>query len=141
METISRYLLTFLLNSLWQIPLVTAVAMLVCRTLRNGPASHRYAVWVASLLAAMLLPLASLRTVKPVAPVRLTVSYAPPANPSNPPADVPAVNASASRAPASDPRTVSFAQTTARVLLGWYLLFLLFQLVRLARAWNRTLQI
>ena len=28
METISRYLLTFLLNSLWQIPLVTAVAML-----------------------------------------------------------------------------------------------------------------
>jgi beta-lactamase regulating signal transducer with metallopeptidase domain/cell division septation protein DedD len=141
METISRYLLTFLLNSLWQIPLVTAVAMLVCRTLRNGPAAHRYAVWVASLLAAMVLPLASLRTVKPVAPVRLTVSYAPPAIASNPSSDDPAVNASANRAPASDLRIFSFAQTTATVLLGCYLLFLLFQLVRLARAWNRTRQI
>lgn len=30
METIDRCLLTFLLNSLWQIPLVAAVAALAC---------------------------------------------------------------------------------------------------------------
>ena len=43
METVSRYLLTFLLNSLWQIPLAAAVAALACRLMRNGPASHRHA--------------------------------------------------------------------------------------------------
>ena len=37
MEIISRLLLTFLLNSLWQIPLVAAVAWLACRLMRNGP--------------------------------------------------------------------------------------------------------
>jgi len=44
METIS-YLLTFLLNSLWQIPRIAAVAALACRLMRNGPAGHRHAVW------------------------------------------------------------------------------------------------
>src|ERR1035438_2974680 len=62
METISRSLLTFLLNSLWQIPLAALVAALACRMLRRGPASHRHAVWVAALVAAILLPLASVRT-------------------------------------------------------------------------------
>ena len=38
METISRFQLTFLLNSLWQIPLAAAVAALACRLMRNGPA-------------------------------------------------------------------------------------------------------
>src|ERR1039457_6610788 len=52
METISRSLLTFLLNSLWQIPLAALVAALACRMLRRGPASHRHAVWVAALIAA-----------------------------------------------------------------------------------------
>ena len=40
METISRSLLTFLLNSLWQIPLAAGVAALVCRPVRRGPRRH-----------------------------------------------------------------------------------------------------
>ncbi len=35
----SRYLLTFLLNSLWQIPLAAAVAAVACRVMRHGPAA------------------------------------------------------------------------------------------------------
>ena len=65
MEMISRFLLTFLLNSLWQIPLVAAVAALACRLMRNGPAAHRHAVWVAALAAAVLLPLGSIRREQP----------------------------------------------------------------------------
>ena len=76
METISRSLLTFLLNSLWQIPLATAVAALACRFMRNGPAGHRHAVWVAALIAAVLLPLASIRP-RQSAPLPVAVSYAP----------------------------------------------------------------
>src|SRR5260370_41738346 len=59
METISHYLLTFLLNSVWQIPLIAIVAAVVCRLMRQGPASHRHAIWVATLLMAGLLPLAN----------------------------------------------------------------------------------
>ena len=36
METISRSLLTFLLNSLWQVPVAVAVAALACRCMRRG---------------------------------------------------------------------------------------------------------
>ena len=49
METISRSLLTFLLNSLWQVPVAVAVAALACRCMRRAPASHRHIVWVAAL--------------------------------------------------------------------------------------------
>src|SRR5882672_1519846 len=62
METISRSLLTFLVNSFWQVPLVAAVAALSCRLMRNGPASHRHAVWVAALVAGVLLPSVSIRS-------------------------------------------------------------------------------
>src|SRR3954451_7079656 len=61
METISRTLLTFLLNALWQVPLAWAVAALACRFMPNGPARHRHAVWVAALAAAFLLPALSVR--------------------------------------------------------------------------------
>ena len=37
METVSRTLLTFLLNALWQVPLAWAVAALACRLMPNGP--------------------------------------------------------------------------------------------------------
>ena len=74
METISRSLLTFLLNSLWQIPLAAAVAALACRLMRNGPAFHRHAVWVAALAAAVLLPLASVRTRAPKPTPQFAVS-------------------------------------------------------------------
>jgi hypothetical protein len=61
MKTISPNLLTFLVNALWQVALVAGIAMLACRVMRQGPASHRHAVWVAALIAAVLLPLASVR--------------------------------------------------------------------------------
>lgn len=63
METISWYVLTFLLNSLWQIPVVACVAALAAWLLRHGPAGHRHAVWVAALIASLALPVVSTSTV------------------------------------------------------------------------------
>src|SRR5258707_11331480 len=74
METISRSLLTFLVNSLWQIPLVAAVAALACRLMRNGPASHRHAVWVAALLTGVLLPSVSIHSGEQSTPWLVAVS-------------------------------------------------------------------
>jgi beta-lactamase regulating signal transducer with metallopeptidase domain len=144
METISHYLLTFLINSLWQVPLVAAVAALACRVMRKGPANHRHAIWVAALGAAVLLPLASvefsrahnssdgvsiqpLDTARQISRVPLPAALAPlPASPS---------------APAPHNWTVSFANATAALLLSAYLLFLLFRMTRLVSACIRTAQI
>ena len=135
METVSRALLTFLLNSLWQIPLAAAVAALACRLMRHGPASHRHAVWVAALASALLLPLASVRIIEPLPAPHFDVK----------PPEVNAAPATASRQPAltvsapeSASRTISFEQTTVAVVLGAYLLFLLFRLLQLAWAALRT---
>jgi TonB family protein len=137
METISRSLLTFLLNSLWQVPLAAAVAAVACRLMRRGPASHRHAVWVAALVASIMLPLASVRrapgTPGPQFDPSLAVTVANPAAHRTAPVTSPA--------PAPAPRTVNFAATTASVLMGVYLLFVLFLLGRLAWASIRTVQI
>ena len=143
METISRYLLTFLLNSLWQIPLVAAVAALVCRAMRRGPAVHRHAVWIAALVAAVLVPLASVRQEPPAPAAQFDASLVmqgaasgSPALPARSLATVPARQPAPS---APEPRAISFATTTATVLIGIYFLFLLARLTRLALASIRTL--
>jgi beta-lactamase regulating signal transducer with metallopeptidase domain len=137
METISRSLLTFLLNSLWQVPAIAGVAWLATRLMRNGPASHRHAVWVTALFAAILLPLASVNSGEREARMEFSAPAAP---------QVARSSGSASVTPAgvripSTRRTISYAQTTATALAAGYLLFLLFGVGKLARAWTRTVQI
>src|SRR6266851_5039308 len=140
METISRSLVTFLLNSLWQVPVAAAVAALACRFMRNGPANHRNAVWVAALAAAILLPLASLRRGELTATPQFDASLA------GRLAAVESAPSLANKAPlAVSPelasRTIPVADTTAAILLGAYFLFVLFRVSRLARASIRTVQI
>ena len=136
METISPNLLTFLVNALWQVALVAGIAMLACRVMRQGPASHRHAVWVAALIAAVLLPLASVRPRRQSTPFPVAVSYAPAAVQSS------SVTAGlAPRAPASERRIVPFPQAAATLLWAAYLIFLLMRLGRFARVWLRTVQV
>jgi beta-lactamase regulating signal transducer with metallopeptidase domain len=141
METISRGVLTFLLNSLWQIPLIAVVAALACRLMRKSPASHRHAVWVAALLAAILLPLASTRTDQPRPAITIAMLDAVPmpsvVGPVVNPVPVKPVHV----APVPNPRTVPFAQTTAIGLVTAYLLFLIFRLLKLAFAAIATARI
>jgi beta-lactamase regulating signal transducer with metallopeptidase domain len=145
MEPISP--LTFLVNSLWQVPLVTAVAALAAWLMRRGPARHRYTVWMAALVAAFLVPLASMRTASPKAtPVypRMVTAVRLPAAPVRPaptPAAAPAFPASARQATAAEPIMVPFAARTARLLLTAYFLFLLLRVARLSVAWVRTVRI
>ena len=65
METIDRYLLTFLVNAMWQVPLAAGVAAAAGRLMRSAPARYRHAVCVAALIAAVLLPAAGLRRSAP----------------------------------------------------------------------------
>jgi beta-lactamase regulating signal transducer with metallopeptidase domain len=140
METISPSLLTFLLNSLWQIPLAAAVAALVSWSMRNAPSSHRHAVWVAALAMAVLLPAASVRTQARRAG---TLSFAPPSAATSMPALDSAARAQRPDAqPASPlPQSVSLPASAAGLLLAAYALFAIFRLARLAWAAARTAQI
>src|SRR5215471_18256336 len=139
METVSRILLTFLLNAVWQVPMVCAIAALACRVMSKGPAGHRHAVWVAALAAAILLPVASIRTADQSPTPQYSVALVAP--------DAPVKSAPAlpARAPVALPpapaRTISFAETTVSVLIGCYLLVLLYRIARLGRASLRTARI
>ena len=114
METISRSVLTFLLNAGWQMPVVAAAAALACRLLRRGPAFHRHAVWTAALALSILLPLASIRTAEPEPGPRFTISFE--AQPAVSGAPASAVLAAPPPPRSSPSRNVPFAQTTAGVL-------------------------
>jgi beta-lactamase regulating signal transducer with metallopeptidase domain len=135
METISRSLLTFLLNSLWQIPAIAGVAWLATRLMRNGPATHRHAVWVTALFAAILLPLASVNSGEHESRMPFSAPHPPEISRSSAVPTAPLATAPSTR------RTISYAQTTATVLAAGYLLFLLFGMAKLLWAWARTVQI
>src|SRR3954452_23041907 len=141
METINPSLSNFLLNSLWQIPLVVATAMLTCRFMRSGPAAHRHLVWVAALVAALFLPLASIGTADRDTSERLTISVKPPATVGIPADLLPRKGTVAEPPAGTSRRTVSFTQTTISFALAAYGLFVLYGLVRLVWAWMRTVQI
>lgn len=138
MDTISRSLLTFLLNALWQVPLVTAVAAVACRMLRNGPASHRHAVWIAALVVALLLPIASLRPASESLSLRAAVPSAESALSSAARPPLSAALPAAASSPASKSLTILYAPTVGAALLAAYLLFLLASFARLLWAWMRT---
>ena len=145
METMNRTLLTFLLNALWQAPLAWAVAALACRLMRNGPARHRHAVWVAALFAAFLLPALSTR-----APERAAVQTVPANSIEASPlasADSPGAKAgtqadtqgqTGSRTQVS---SISFTHDWAMLLLGAYGMWIVYRAGRLLRALYRTWEI
>ena len=59
----------FLLNSLWQVPVVILAAWAGERLLRRGPARMRHLLWLAALAGCFLLPAASLLPKAPAPPV------------------------------------------------------------------------
>ena len=59
MQTIERFVLTFVVNSLWQTTLVVVIAACCARLMRHTEARYRHIVWVASLVLGLILPLMS----------------------------------------------------------------------------------
>jgi beta-lactamase regulating signal transducer with metallopeptidase domain len=60
MERASHLIVTYLLNSLWQVTLVFALASLCAVLLRRVSANVRHMLWVMALALSVLLPVASL---------------------------------------------------------------------------------
>jgi hypothetical protein len=132
MERISWYLLTFLLNSAWQIPVIACIAALAAWLLRRGPANHRHAVWVLALVAAATLPIVS--TSKVASQCTTSVAFTVPAPPQlgdqTPSRDTTPIVA----APGPLSRTIAYKQSTATTLALGYLLLFSLCFARLVRA-------
>ncbi|HEY3837026.1 MAG TPA: hypothetical protein VGL72_10665 [Bryobacteraceae bacterium] len=139
METISRWLLTFLLNSLWQVAVVAGVAAMACRFLRKSPASHWHAVWVTALMLAMVLPVASLRQAAPMDDVQIATPVADAGGGVAGAATTSRLESTTATVPSPVRPSVWLAQRTAWIVLGIYSLFVLLGLGRLLRATLSTL--
>lgn len=57
MATINLIVSTYVLNALWQIPVISATAWACMKFANRLPAKYRHAVWVATLLLGVVLPL------------------------------------------------------------------------------------
>ena len=60
MATVNLILSTYVLNALWQIPVIAATAWLCMKFASRLPAKYKHAVWVAALFLAVVLPILGL---------------------------------------------------------------------------------
>lgn len=134
MATIDRHLLTFLINAIWQVPVVAGIAAGACRLMRNAPAHYRHSVCVAGLVAAVVLPIAGVRR---SAPERPTFAV-----PHQLEAAANAIPAAAVPKPEAPPAgSLPVPRAAANVAAWGFGLFLAFRLAALAAAAWKTLRI
>jgi len=136
----SNLLLTFLLNALWQIPLITGAAALGAWSVRQSSAKNRHWIWVCALLLSLLVPVLATSRVwlnNESAPAirEIPVGQWTPVNVSQSEFTLNASTASESSG--------AFVLNTlaAQAIIGTYLAFLLFGGFRLLKAWRATRRI
>ena len=131
----SSQLLTFLLNATWQVPVLALLAMGITKLMRNSPAAYRHWVWVAALVASLVLPAASSMRPRRSAAHVAPIDFRP----------VPVVSSGTAPAPdvAEQPqrRSVSLASSVAAMVTAAYALFLGYVFACLFRAWRRVSQL
>ena len=59
MAEASQLFATLVLNAIWQITAITALALLCTKLLHRGPSRFSHAVWIAALSACLLIPIAT----------------------------------------------------------------------------------
>src|ERR1041384_939024 len=59
MLTASEFVMTFLLNAIWQAALIVLATVVATRLLRRVSASVQYRLWVAAICLSLIVPLAT----------------------------------------------------------------------------------
>ena len=70
MNSVSEFILNFLVNSTWQIPIVCGLAVLGTYLLRNSSAQYRHIVWVSALLFCLIAPVVTATEIVPALPMK-----------------------------------------------------------------------
>src|ERR1051326_8087515 len=142
MARVSDGLLLFLANAAWQVAFVGLLAAAIDRLLRAATARYRHLLWVAALMVAVTLPVATTWRLQPAAATqKLQVASASAAS------GFPVIEREArspvehrESAPARgfEIPTLALSRTTAATICALYGLLLLFRLGSLTAAWRRT---
>jgi beta-lactamase regulating signal transducer with metallopeptidase domain len=141
MGATSLMLSTYVLNALWQIPLIALTAWICIKLANRLPAKYHHAVWVAALLLSVVLPLTSLP--KPRGPggpdKSASIHYA--GNDSYDPLLLNNPRGTFLRGLHGHSRKVSLAPILKWALVALYIAYFVYRLFRLAWAWRRTVQL
>jgi beta-lactamase regulating signal transducer with metallopeptidase domain len=135
MSISSQLLLNFLLNAVWQIALIAALASAGAWLLRYSAARYRHLLWVSALCLAVLVPaVTSWRAMlDSVATAVATVETSFAREPIEPFA-----LSESSEAPAVSLPVFQLSRNVALALIALYAAFLLYRAFRLAQAWQTT---
>src|SRR6185295_10867039 len=135
MENVSQLILTILLNSLWMLPVIWAIAAAATFLLRNAVANQRYLIWICAIALCLVVPLLSSVEI----PFKFIASTTQP----------PAVQATTTQATLTDEVSplsrlqkrsrpvVTTSPSRARPFIVLYVLFVLFAVIRFTRLWWR----
>lgn len=136
MTPIRDFALNFVVNALWQVAFVAAIAAFGhWLLLRGASARYRHFVWVVALMLSIALPLWS---ALPLERTALTVMIFP-APVTAPNAGNPTESGSIQVAPQQPVNNSTWRQFPfGRIFVGLYLLFLLYRIHKLWRAWRLT---
>jgi hypothetical protein len=131
MRMSSQMLLTFLLNAIWQVALIAALAALGAWLLRNSGARYRHWVWACALCLAFLVPAVTSSRVLFETDVQPELTFArgsiAPFQVETSPPSLPETS------PTILPPTFRLNQTLGLALLGIYFGFLLYRIFKLSR--------
>ncbi len=135
---LARALTEYIINALWQVPLLAGGASLLLRLAKPGPqAQHR--IWVAILALCVLLPLRGLdhtNTITPQLAETVVDTQAPPAHEEQPLQPIPGFGWSPQFLLKT--HTVRLNPTVAHWLVRLYLATVALTLFRLTRAWSAS---
>jgi beta-lactamase regulating signal transducer with metallopeptidase domain len=139
MGTSSELLLTFLLNAVWQIAFIAALASGGAWLLRQSATRYQHRVWVAALFLSLLVPAATaVRSLPDRALTPNELHDARELNISNP-VSFPKIPVPLGETPATTLNSaVQLNSSLALVLLGVFAAFFLFRSFRLGQAWFST---
>ena len=141
MATVNLILSTYVLNALWQIPVIAATAWLCMKFASRLPAKYQHAVWVAALLLGIVLPMFSLPRPN-IAGATDKTSWVHVANKDgyNPLLEKPS-GGMGLRGVLRRSQQVTLGAKLQWTLSIVYLSILAYRLLRLAWAWRRTLHL
>ena len=136
----SEFIVNFLLNSCWQIAVIVAVAAVLSRLLKNGPARYRHVLWIFALAASLVVPLLTATHYVPEWISRTKITTVPSAvAPGRSDSIGSTVDLRVDRIGTSR-RTTTTITTTSRSVLFLtlaYVLVILARAIRIARFWQR----
>ena len=134
MKTSSQLLLNFLLNAVWQIALITALASLGAWLLRSSSARYRHWLWVSALCLAFLIPLTtSIRAYfETAAPTTFETAFM------GEPFEARALDQGTNTARDLLPSVIQLNTDLGLILIGFYGVFVLYRSFKLIQAWQTT---